>query len=60
MNKNGVKFDDKHSADDFNLIMTSKIINEPEAKIIKVEIPGSDGSKDLSDVLAALNMRIDL
>lgn len=54
MNKNGVKFDDKHSLDDFKLIMTSKIISEPEIKIIKVEIPGSDGSKDLSDVFGGI------
>lgn len=54
MNNNGVKFDDKHSLDDFKLIMTSKIINEPEMKIIKVEIPGSDGSKDLSDVFGGI------
>ena len=54
MNKNGVKFDDKHSLNDFQLIMTSKSINEPEIKVIKIELPGSDGIKDLSEVFGGI------
>lgn len=47
--KNGVKFGDKHSMDDWDLLMTSKNIEDAEPKIIEVEIPGSNGKLDLSE-----------
>ena len=47
--KNGVKFGDKHSIDDWDLLMTSKNIEDAEPKIIEVEIPGSNGKLDLSE-----------
>lgn len=52
--KNGVFFDEKHSIDSWDLIMTSKIISEPEAKIIEVDVPGADGTKDLTEVFGGI------
>lgn len=46
---NGVKFGDKHSTDDWDLLMTSKTIQDAEPKIIEVDIPGSNGKLDLSE-----------
>lgn len=48
--KNGIKFGDKHSIDDWDLLLTSKNIESPKIKKIEVEIPGSDGVKDLTEV----------
>lgn len=48
--KNGVKFGSKHSIDDWDLLMVSKDIESPEPKIITVEVPGADGTKDLSEI----------
>lgn len=45
---NGVKFDDKHSITDWDLLMVSKSIPYPEPKTIFVDIPGRDGKMDLS------------
>lgn len=47
--KNGVKFGDKHSIDDWDLLLVSKNIESPEPKTLEVEIPGADGIKDLSE-----------
>ncbi len=47
---NGVKFGDKHSINDWNLLLVSKNIESPKIKKIEVEIPGSDSVKDLTDV----------
>lgn len=52
---NGVKFGDKHSITDWDLLMTSKSIGEPEPKILTVEIPGSDGTKDLTEAFGEVN-----
>ena len=48
----GVKIGDKHSFDDFNLIMTSKKISEPEPQLNIVEVPGASSVIDLSEVVA--------
>ena len=48
---NGVKFGDKHSFDDFGLILTEKSIGLPEPKTSGVEIEGADGELDTSEVL---------
>lgn len=46
---NGVRFGDKHSITDWDLIMTSRGIGDAEPKINEVEVPGSDGTKDLTE-----------
>lgn len=46
---NGVKFGDKHSINDWDLLMTNKNIEDAEPKIIEIEIPGSNGKLDLSE-----------
>ena len=46
---NGVKFGDYHSYDDFNLILTQKIIGTPTPKTETINIPGGDGVLDLTD-----------
>lgn len=45
----GVTFDDLHSFDDFNLILSSKTIGVPAPKIVTVPIDGADGEIDLTD-----------
>lgn len=47
----GIKFADKHSYNDFGLILNSKSISPPEPKTYEVEIPGADGSIDLTQAL---------
>lgn len=47
----GVKFDDYHSADDWDLILNSKTINPPTPKYVTVEVDGRDGNLDLSEAL---------
>ena len=49
MNTNGVTFGNKHSINDWDLLMVSKSIGEAVPKTNYIEIPGSDGSKDLTD-----------
>lgn len=46
---NGVKFGDKHSTDDWDLLMIGKTIEDAEPKIIEVDIPGSNGKLDLTE-----------
>ena len=46
---NGVKFGDKHSIDDWDLLMVSKSIGDAEPKTIDVDIVGSNGKLDLSE-----------
>ena len=46
---NGVKFGDKHSIDDWDLLMTGKSIPDAEPKTIDVDIAGSHGKLDLSE-----------
>lgn len=46
---NGVKFDDKHSITDWDLLMTNKTIEEPEPITNYVEVPYMDGALDLTD-----------
>ena len=48
---NGVKIGEKHSYDDFGLILSSKVINPPEPKTNEVEVPLRDGSIDLTQAL---------
>jgi hypothetical protein len=53
----GVKFENKHSYNDFGLILISKNIPPPEPKLISIDIPGGDGSIDLSTVLTNGEMK---
>lgn len=46
---NGVTFGAYHSYDDFSLIMSSKEIAAPKTKTVKIDVPGADGSIDLTD-----------
>lgn len=51
MSMNGVKFDDIHSYYDLNLILSQCSINPAKPKTNYVEIPGGDGSIDLTEAL---------
>lgn len=46
----GVKFGDYHSYRDLGLLMTEKVIGSPDPKVETVEIPGMNGSLDLSEI----------
>lgn len=46
---NGVKFGDKHSYDDLGLILSSKEIGSPEAKIYEIDVPYRDGKIDVTE-----------
>ena len=46
---NGVKFGDKHSINDWDLLMVSKSIGDADPNIIDVDIAGSNGKLDLSE-----------
>lgn len=52
---NGVKFDDKHSITDWNLLMTYKNIGEAPLRTEYITIPGRDGYLDLTDVYGNSN-----
>jgi len=45
----GIKFGNYHSFDDFNLILSQKIIGTPSPKTETIDIPGSDGVLDLTE-----------
>lgn len=48
---NGVTFGEKHTINDWDLLMTSKTIGEAEPKTNYLEIPGRDGAIDLTEAL---------
>lgn len=48
---NGIKFDDVHSYDDMNLILSNVNIPPATVKTVYVDIPGGDGSLDLTEAL---------
>mgnify|MGYP000054464539 CR=1 FL=1 len=49
----GVTFNNKHSFKSFGLIMQKVAIGMPRVKTEIIDIPGADGSKDLSETLAS-------
>lgn len=49
---NGVQFGNKHSFDDWDLILTKKTIGLPTPKVSSVDVNGADGTIDISEVLA--------
>lgn len=46
----GVKFGDYHTYKDLGLLMTEKVIGSPPAKTEEVDIPGMNGTLDLSEI----------
>lgn len=48
---NGVRFGEKHSYDDFGLILSSKDYTPPKPKTEMVNIPGRNGYLDLTEAL---------
>ncbi len=48
---NGVTIGDRHSYEDWRLILSSQVISPPKPKINLVEIPMRDGSIDLTETL---------
>lgn len=48
---NGIKFGNKHSYDDFGLILQSKDLSLPKPKTEKVEVIGRNGAIDLTESL---------
>jgi hypothetical protein len=48
---NGIWFDSKHSYDDFNLVLSSVKIPPATAKTNYLDIPGKDGSLDLTEAI---------
>lgn len=51
MEHTGIKIDDKHTARDWGLRMISMVIPMPEPKTNYIDIPGADGSLDLTQSL---------
>lgn len=47
----GVQFGEYHTADDWNLILNAKKINNPTPKTVKVSVDGRDGDLNLSRAL---------
>ena len=54
VNKNGVKFGEKHSIDNWDLLMVQKNISTPTPKTSYVEIPGSNGHLDLTEAFGEI------
>lgn len=50
----GVTIGEKHSIDDWGLILTRRIISPPEVQTNFIEVPQRDGKIDLSESLAGL------
>lgn len=53
MNSDGMLLDGKHSTE-FGLILKSVYIPTPEPKVNKIEIPGANGSLDLTEISGAV------
>lgn len=51
---NGVKFGDKHSINDWDLLMTARNIGNAEPYENYVTIPGADGEKDLTEAFGEI------
>lgn len=48
----GIQFGNKHTYDDWKLVITDKVLGLPTPKISSVEVEGADSSIDTSEVLA--------
>lgn len=49
---NGILFGNKHTYDDWNLVLTGKSLGLPTPKTSSVDVDGADGSIDTSEVLS--------
>ena len=47
----GVTIGEKHSFNDWGIILSSKVISPPEPQLNKVDVPMRDGSIDLTESL---------
>ena len=54
---NGVKFGDKHSITDWDLLMTARNIGDAEPYENYISIPGSDGEKDLTEAFGEVKYK---
>lgn len=54
---NGIWFDNTHSFTDLNLVLSSVIIPPATPKTTYVDIPGSDGSVDLTEALGEVKYK---
>lgn len=54
---NGVRFDEKHSISDWDLLMVSKTIGDPEVATNYIDIPGRDGTLDLSEFFGGVKYK---
>lgn len=45
----GISFDGLHSYRDFSLVLAPKAIGSPQVKRYQIEVPGADGTLDLTD-----------
>lgn len=52
---NGVTFGEYHSFRDFGLILQNVVLPNPEPKIYEVDIPGSDGTIDLTEAMGGIH-----
>lgn len=48
----GITFGNKHTYDDWNLVITDKVLGLPTPKTSSVDVEGADGSIDTSEVLS--------
>lgn len=53
----GVRFGNYHSWREFSLILSSKSIGSPTPKTAEVEVPGADGSLDLTEYFGEVNYK---
>lgn len=49
---NGIQFGNKHTYDDWDLVLTGKSLGLPTPKTSSIDVDGADGSIDTSEVLA--------
>ena len=49
---NGILFGNKHTYDDWDLVLTGKSLGLPTPKTSSVDVDGADGSIDTSEVLS--------
>ena len=56
MNYKGVKFGDKHTST-YGIVLSDKTIDTPEPKTESVDIPGADGSIDMTELLGSVKYK---
>lgn len=53
----GIKINDKHSYDDYGLILSSKTIPSPQVKKVTVDIPAGDGQIDFTEAFGEVKFK---